>query len=64
VKPGSALVIHDVFPNPAEGGQAPYQIYRRAVDGGTFGEVAATGTLRVLERLSGQPGEPVSTARS
>ena len=54
---GSALVIHDVFPNPDDGGQAPYQIYRRAIDGGTFREVSATGTLRVLERVSGEPGE-------
>ena len=60
VKPGSALVIHDVFPNPDEGGQAPYQIYRRAIDGGTFREVSATGTLRVLERVEGAVGEQVS----
>jgi predicted O-methyltransferase YrrM len=60
VKPASALVIHDVFPNPDEGGQAPYQIYRRAIDGGTFREVSATGTLRVLERVSGTVGEQVS----
>ncbi|MCV7225598.1 class I SAM-dependent methyltransferase [Mycolicibacterium komossense] len=60
VKSGGALVIHDVFPNPADGGQAPYQIYRRAIDGGTFTEVSVTGTLRVLERVAGDAGGTVS----
>lgn len=44
------LVIHDVFPDPADGGQAPYRIYRRARESGAFAEVAATGSLRVLRR--------------
>jgi MMP 1-O-methyltransferase len=59
VKRGSTLVIHDVFPNPDDGGQAPYQIYRRAIDGGAFREVSVTGTLRVLERVAGNAGEAV-----
>jgi len=53
---GGALVIHDVFPNPDEGGQAPFQIYRRALDSGKFEEVSATGTLRVLRRIAGEAG--------
>lgn len=52
VEVGGALVIHDVFPNPDEGGQAPFHIYRRALDSGDFREVSATGTLRVLERVT------------
>jgi predicted O-methyltransferase YrrM len=51
VRVGGALVIHDVFPDPADGGQAPYGIYRRALDEG-FVEVSVTGSLRVLERVS------------
>ena len=47
---GGLLVIHDVFPDPADGGQAPYRIYRRALDSGVFCEVSATGSLRVLRR--------------
>ncbi|MFC1413093.1 class I SAM-dependent methyltransferase [Streptacidiphilus sp. N1-12] len=43
------LVVHDVFPDPADGGQAPYRIYLRALDEG-FQEVSATGSLRVLRR--------------
>jgi MMP 1-O-methyltransferase len=47
---GGALAIHDVFPNPADGGRPPYQIYRRALASGAFTEVRATGSLRLLER--------------
>jgi MMP 1-O-methyltransferase len=47
---GGALVIHDVFPDPADGGQAPYRIYQRALESGEFTEVRALGSLRVLER--------------
>lgn len=49
---GGALVIHDVFPNPDEGGQAPFHVYQRALATNDFREVQATGTLRVLERVS------------
>lgn len=56
---GGGLVIHDVFPDPNDGGRAPYQIYCRAIDSGQFREVRATGSLRVLERTGGAPGEPV-----
>ncbi len=47
---GGALAFHDVFPDPADGGQAPYRVYRRAVASGAFTEVSVTGSLRVLER--------------
>jgi MMP 1-O-methyltransferase len=47
---GGALAIHDVFPDPADGGQAPYRIYRRALASGAFTEVRAEGSLRLLER--------------
>jgi MMP 1-O-methyltransferase len=50
VAPGGALAIHDVFPNPADGGRPPYLIYRRALTSGAFTEVRATGSLRLLER--------------
>jgi hypothetical protein len=56
---GGALVIHDVFPDPNDGGQAPYRIYRRALDTGAFLEVAAIGSMRLLERTSGTPGQPL-----
>jgi hypothetical protein len=43
------LVVHDVFPDPADGGQAPYRVYLRALAEG-FEEVSVTGSLRVLRR--------------
>jgi predicted O-methyltransferase YrrM len=50
VAPGGALAIHDVFPDPADGGQAPYRIFRRALDSGAFTPTRVQGSLRVLER--------------
>ncbi|GED99780.1 hypothetical protein nbrc107696_02270 [Gordonia spumicola] len=50
VRPGGALLIHDVFPDPADGGRPPYEIYRQALDSGAFAEVAVHGSLRVLVR--------------
>src|ERR1700677_5299524 len=49
VAPGGALAIHDVFPDPADGGQAPYLIYQHALADG-FVEKAAGGALRILAR--------------
>ncbi|HEY8523732.1 MAG TPA: class I SAM-dependent methyltransferase [Acidimicrobiales bacterium] len=52
VAPGGLLAIHDVFPDPADGGRPPYeQIYLPALRSGRFREVAAVGSLRVLERV-------------
>lgn len=50
VAPDGLLVIHDVFPDPAHGGQAPYRIYRRALESGAFTPVSVTRSLRVLRR--------------
>ncbi|HEX8804309.1 MAG TPA: class I SAM-dependent methyltransferase [Acidimicrobiales bacterium] len=53
VAPGGLLAIHDVFPDPADGGRPPYeQIYRPALASGRFREVRAVGSLRVLERVA------------
>jgi len=49
---GGRLLIHDVFPDPADGGRPPFEIYMRAVGSGAFDEVDAIGSLRVLERTS------------
>jgi MMP 1-O-methyltransferase len=49
VAPGGLLVFHDVFDDPADGGQAPYQVWQRAVADG-FTPVSTTGSLRVLQR--------------
>ncbi len=47
---GGALAIHDVFPDPRDGGRPPYNIYCRALESGEFAEVRAVGSLRVLQR--------------
>ena len=53
VAPGGVLCIHDVFPDPADGGRPPYErIYRPALASGEFEELQAVGSLRVLRRLS------------
>ena len=59
VERGATMVVHDVFPDPADGGQAPYRIYRRALDSGDFEEEQALGSMRVLTRVRGQAGDPV-----
>lgn len=51
VAPGGALVFHDVFEDPADGGQAPYEVWKRAVSDG-FQPVSTTGSLRVLRSLA------------
>jgi predicted O-methyltransferase YrrM len=57
VQPGGLLVIHDVFPDPADGGRPPYeQIYLPALASGDFTEVEALGSMRVLRRTSGAAG--------
>ncbi|PWV58302.1 MULTISPECIES: class I SAM-dependent methyltransferase [Nocardiopsis] len=49
---GGALVIHDVFPNPEDGGRPPFNVYCRALDSGRFREVRVVGSMRILERVS------------
>ena len=48
---GGWLAIHDVFPDPADGGRPPYDIWRAALDSGEFAEDGACGALRVLRRI-------------
>ena len=61
---GGWLVIHDVFPDPADGGRPPYDVFLRALDGGSFEEVEALGSMRVLRRTRGDAGRPPRLTRS
>ena len=61
VRVGGVLIIHDVFPDPRDGGRPPYLIYCRAIDSGDFTEVGCTGSLRVLQRVGGVPGDQLRT---
>jgi predicted O-methyltransferase YrrM len=51
---GGYLIIHDIFPDPAEGGQAPFEIYKRALASGRFQEIKMVKTLGVLKRLKSE----------
>jgi predicted O-methyltransferase YrrM len=55
---GGTMVVHDVFPDPRDGGQAPYRVYLRALRSG-FEEHAVRGSMRVLRRVAGDAGDPV-----
>ncbi len=48
---GGVLAIHDLFPNPDEGGQAPISIYRLALASGLFEEIEVVNTLGLLRRV-------------
>jgi predicted O-methyltransferase YrrM len=59
VMPGGLVAIHDVFPDPADGGRPPNELFLRALASGSFTEVEALGSMRVLRRTAGQPGDAV-----
>ncbi|HDP25878.1 MAG TPA: class I SAM-dependent methyltransferase [Deltaproteobacteria bacterium] len=62
--PGGILAIHDVFPDPAQGGQAPYYIYTLARDSGLFVEEPMVKTLGILRRLrTGQVPDDLRSRR-
>jgi len=50
IMPGGYLVFHDIFTNPEEGGQAPYDMYRAALSSGWFHEEPMIKTLGILRR--------------
>ena len=49
---GGWLAIHDVFPDPADGGRPPYELYCAALESGEFVDDGACGSLRVLRRVA------------
>lgn len=50
LKPGGYLLIHDIFEDPAKGGQAPYKVYSLALASGQFKELNRVKTLGVLKK--------------
>ena len=48
---GGLMMIHDVFPDPKDGGRPPYEIYLAALASQLFAEISAQGSLRVLRRI-------------
>jgi predicted O-methyltransferase YrrM len=53
LRKAGVLAIHDVFPNPDDGGRPPYEIYKIALESGRFEELASIKSLRLLRCLSG-----------
>jgi predicted O-methyltransferase YrrM len=49
---GGWLAIHDVFPDPADGGRPPYELFCAALESGEFREDGHCGSLRVLRRVA------------
>jgi hypothetical protein len=48
---GGWLAIHDVFPDPADGGRPPYELWSAALESGEWIEDGECGSLRVLRRI-------------
>ena len=48
---GGLLAIHDVFPNPEDGGRPPFNIYKKAKKSSLFKELDMIGSLAFLEKL-------------
>lgn len=51
VQRGGILAIHDVFPDPADGGRPPYEIWKLAVASGLFEPLERVNSLEFLRRL-------------
>jgi hypothetical protein len=47
---GGFLVFHDIYLDPAKGGQAPRQVYTKALDSGDFDELPMVNTLGILQK--------------
>jgi MMP 1-O-methyltransferase len=52
VAPGGTLAFHDVFEDPADGGQAPFVVMSEVLATGAFELVSHTGSLAVLRRTA------------
>lgn len=52
IRPGGILAIHDVFPDPALGGSAPFTIWQLASQSGLFEPLSTTDSLRGLTRIA------------
>lgn len=50
IERGGVLAIHDVYPAPEDGGQAPITVYRLARASGLFEDSGAVDSLRLLRR--------------
>jgi cephalosporin hydroxylase len=47
---GGYLVFHDIFSDPAKGGQAPYLVYQMAVESDLYEKMPMCESLGILKR--------------
>ena len=52
ILPGGFLIFHDIFPDPADGGQAPHEVYQKALSSGRFQPLPMTASLGILRRMN------------
>jgi MMP 1-O-methyltransferase len=52
IAPGGILAIHDVFPDPKDGGRPPHEIWKQAVASREFEPIERVNTLEMLRRLA------------
>jgi hypothetical protein len=52
---GSWLAIHDVFPDPADGGRPPFELWQAALSTGQWRDDGGLGSLRLLRRTATGP---------
>ena len=45
------LAIHDVFPNPKDGGRPPYDVYLSALNSGNFEDYETVKSLKILKKI-------------
>ena len=50
ILPGGVLAIHDVFDDPEKGGQAPFNIWKKAFSSGLYLDMKQVKTLRFLQK--------------
>jgi predicted O-methyltransferase YrrM len=50
IAPGGYLLIHDIFENPADGGQAPWEVYKIALASGCFVDAGRVKSLGILKK--------------
>jgi MMP 1-O-methyltransferase len=46
------LVFHDIFPDPSQGGQAPYLVYQQAVASGLYEVLPVFKSLGILKKFA------------
>jgi predicted O-methyltransferase YrrM len=52
ILPNGYLLFHDIYPDPADGGQAPYEVYQSALASKRFRPLPMTGSLGILQKIA------------